>query len=215
MIMKIDCKLLLTALLAIAGAESPSVAVAQGSCPSDMIEVQIGKAVSCVPEKENVTQAKSQLQNDPRFAEMLRGKWDYFHPAKAKAGEFCGAIFQTMDGMIWLMGPGGSYRGALLRFYGPNIPKPTKPDNTGMAKQKITLTQAPDPPQTLTVLNNAYDQFSFGVLSIPVPNLDALIGAITDEQNFRIEIDGRVVFNQSWTKGLQARDALQKCANGK
>jgi hypothetical protein len=116
---------------------------------------------------------------------------------------------------LWLMGPGGNYRGALLRFYGADIPKPTNPDSTGMAKQKITLTQAPDPAQTVTVLNNAYKEFKFGVLSIPVPSLEALVGAIEDTQNFKIEIDGRVVFNSAWNDGGKARDFLQQCAQSK
>lgn len=203
----------LLCLVGVVGAMyGPSKAAAQASCPSDMKEVHVGKAVSCIPEVEKVAAAKEKLKTDPRFAELLKGKWDFIHPEKAQAGEFCGAIFQTAEAMIWLMGPGGEYRGALLRFYGPNIPKPTNPDNTGMSKQKITLTQAPDPAQTLTVFNHAYKEFKFGVLSIPVPSLEALIGALSDKQHFKIEIDGRVVFNSSWSDGLQARDALQKCA---
>ena len=146
---------------------------------------------------------------------MVKGKWDFFRPAKAKPGEFCGAIYQNTEAMIWLMGPGGDYRGALLRFYGAKIPKPKSQDSSGMAKQKITLTQAPDPPQTLTVFNNAYAQFDFGVLSIPVPSLEALIGSITEKQNFKIEIDDRTVFDSSWDDGLKARDDLQRCAEGK
>lgn len=188
---------------------------AQGQCPSGMKEVHIGKAISCVPEDENIARARDNVRSDPKFEGIVKGQWDFFHPEKAAAGEFCGAIFQNTEAMIWLMGPGGSYRGALLRFYGEGIPKPTNPDKSGMAKQVITLTQAPDPAQTLTVLNNAYKEFKFGVLSIPVPSLEALIGSIADKQNFKIEIDGRVVFNSAWSDGLLARDALQKCAQGK
>lgn len=180
-----------------------------------MQEVHVGKAVSCVPEARHVSEARRQVNADPRFAEFLKGKWDFIHPAGAPAGEHCGAIFQKQDAMIWLMGPGGEYRGAMLRFYGPNIPKPTRYDQNGLAKQKITLTQAPDPPQTLTVLNSAYKQFDFGVLSIPVPSIEALIGAMTNNQSFKIEMDGKVVFSSAWNDGLRARDALKKCAQAK
>ena len=202
-------------LALLAALASPAAAFAQGSCPSDMKELRLGKAISCAPESQGTQQAKEQLKNDPRFAGFVKGQWDFIQPEKAKAGEFCGAIFQKPEAMIWLMGPGGDYRGALLRFYGKDIPKPRKTDQSGMAKQKITLTQAPDPPQTLTVFNHAYAQFDFGVLSIPVPSLEALIGAITETQNFKIEVDGRTVFNSAWNDGLKARDALQKCAKGK
>jgi hypothetical protein len=193
----------------------PAWVSAQSSCPSDMKEVRIGKAISCIPEDDNVARAKEQLKNDPKFAALLAGKWDLIHPEKARAGEYCGAIFQNKDAMIWLTGPGGDYRGALMRFYGMDIPKPANPDKTGMAKQKITLTQAPDPPQTLTVLNHAYKEFKFGVLSIPVPSLEALAGAIEETQNFKIEIDGRVVFNSAWNDGSKARKFLQQCAQNK
>jgi hypothetical protein len=188
---------------------------AQDSCPSDMRALRVGSAVSCVPEDDNVVQAKDKLKSDPRFAALLKGRWDFIHPAKARPGEFCGAVFQTQDAMIWLMGPGGEYQGALLRFYGMDIPKPTNTDKAGMGKQRITLTQAPDPAQSLTVMNNAYKQFKFGVLSIPVPSMGALVGAIEDTQTFKIEIDGRVVFNSAWTDGARAREFLKKCAEGK
>ncbi len=203
----------MTGLIAVA--LFPSWAFAQNNCPADMKEVHVGKAVSCIPEDENVAQAKEKLKNDPQFAELLKGQWHFIRPKEAPAGEFCGALFENKDAMIWLMGPGGNYRGALLRFYGADIPKPTNPDKTGMAKQKITLTQAPDPAQTLTVLNHSYKEFKFGVLSVPVPSLDALIGAIEDEQHFKIEIDGRVVFNSAWKDGKKTRAFLQACAQGK
>jgi hypothetical protein len=135
--------------------------------------------------------------------------------AIGQPGEFCSAIFQNQEAMIWLMGPGGDYRGALLRFYGADIPKPARPEKTGLAKQKITLTHAPDPAQTLTVFSHAYSEFKFGVLAIPVPSLEALIGSMTDKQNFKIEIDGRVVFNSGWRDGLRARDSLKKCSQTK
>ena len=188
---------------------------AQDACPSDMEEVRVGRAISCIPEPRNVSEARKELSTDPRFSAFLSGKWDFIHPANARPGEHCGAIFQKQDAMIWLMGPGDEYRGAMLRFYGPNIPKPSRTDQNGTGKQKITLTQAPDPPQTLTVISSAYKQFDFGVLSIPVPSLDAMIGAMTDSQSFKIEIDGKVVFNSTWNGGLRARDALKKCARAK
>lgn len=193
----------------------PLHAWAQDACPSDMEEVRVGRAISCIPEPRNVSEARKELSTDPRFASFLKGKWDFIHPANAAPGEHCGAIFQKRDAMIWLMGPGGAYRGAMLRFYGPNIPKPSRTDQNGTGKQKITLTQAPDPPQTLTVISSAYKQFDFGVLSIPVPSLDAMIGAMTDSQSFKIEIDGKLVFNSAWSDGLRARDALKKCARAK
>ncbi|MGB7414436.1 MAG: hypothetical protein WA902_09535, partial [Thermosynechococcaceae cyanobacterium] len=168
MVSKTGIKIFLSLAGVVAVTHYPSWASAQTHCPSDMKEMLVGKAYSCFPEDENLTLAKDKLKSDPKFAEMLKGKWDFFHPENAPAGEFCNAVFQNQEAMIWLMGPGDKYRGALLRFYGADIPKPTNPDKTGLSKQKITLTQAPDPPQTLTVLNNAYKEFEFGVLTIPV-----------------------------------------------
>jgi hypothetical protein len=185
------------------------------SCPSDMQAVKIGKAVSCVPLKAKVAKASEQLKTDPRFAEWLKGKWDFIHPDNAAPGEFCSAIFQNKDVMIWLLGPGGDYRGALMRFYAPDIPKPTHVDKIGSARQKITLTQAPDPSQTLTVMTHAYNEFKHGVLTVPVPNLDALLGAMTDSNQFKIDINGREVINVIWRDGLRARDALKKCSQNK
>jgi hypothetical protein len=215
MAMKFSRKLAFCTAAFLAAVIAPPAAFAQASCPSDMKEVRVGKSVSCVPEEAKVTAAKEILKDDPKFAEFVKGKWDVIHPKNAKPGEFCGAIFQNKDAMIWVMGPGGDYRGALLRFYGADIPKPSNPDKNGMGRQRITLTQAPDPAQTLTVLNHAYNEFAFGVLSIPVPSLDALVGAMAEDQHFRIEIDGRIVFNTAWNDGLRVREALRQCAQGR
>jgi hypothetical protein len=212
---KTEIKFFLSLVGVVAAVHCPSSAIAQGNCPSDMKEVSIGKAVSCVPEKENVVRAKEQLKTDPKYAELLQGKWVFIQPQEAKKGEFCGIIFQNMDGMIAITGPGGDYRGALLRFYGVNIPKSAGAKNGAFIKQKVTVTQAPDPAQTLQVLNTSYEELKFGVLSMPIPSVEAAIDSMVDEQAFKIEIDGRVVFSSQWHSGLLARDELRKCTQAK
>jgi hypothetical protein len=215
MISKTGIKILVSLVGVIATGCIPSSAFAQSNCPTDMKEVRVGKAVSCVPEKENVTWAKQQLQTDPKYAELLQGKWFFIQPQNARKGEFCGIVFQKIDGMIAIIGPGGDYRGALLRFYGVDIPKSAGAENGAFIKQKVTLTQAPDPAKTLQVLNTSYQGIKFGVLSIPIPSVEAAIDSMVDEQAFKIEIDGHVVFSSQWHSGLNARDELRKCVQAK
>jgi hypothetical protein len=198
------CTKLLVGSLAIS-----SLAYAGSGCPSDMKEVHIGKATSCIPD-DNAS-AEDRIKSDPKYAEFVKGRWQYIRPKTAKPGEFCAVAFLSAEFMVFVQGPGADYRGALLRFSSSKIPRPNTTDDNAMVKQKITLTQAPDPPQTFTALLSSDKAIKSGVISVAVPSVEAAIESMTDEQSFKIEMDGRVVLEGKWHDGLKAAQELRAC----
>lgn len=190
-----------------------SLAYAGGECPSDMKEVHIGKATSCIPD-DNAS-VKDRIRNDPKYAEFVKGSWQYIRPKAAKPGEFCAVVFLSADFIVFAQGPGGDYRGALLRFSSDKVPRPNTTDDHAMVKQKITLTQAPDPPQTFAALLSSDKTIKSGIISVVVPSVEALIENMADEQSFKIEMDGRVVLEGKWHDGLKAAKELRACVQAR
>jgi hypothetical protein len=203
---------------------------AAGNCPPGMEQVKLGSTVTCSPpassrsnsgiDPKAVEAMKSDRASaalDPKFKSFVKGEWSFPRPTvdeqrkyNLPKGDYCGAAFMTVGGIVMLKGPGGKYRGAMLSFVGPNLPKPKK-----SVKQKITLTQAPDPAATIQAFSYTNDQIGMGVIDVVVPTIDAALGAMVDRQPFKLEIDGKVVLELSWHSGLMARDKLRNCVIGK
>lgn len=190
---------------------------AEGECPPGMKQIQLGKTLSCVPGGEdNATpvldeairsRTADDLKNDPKFKPYIDGVWSY--PKSAK-GEFCFAFFATLGGAVSITGPAGAYRGAMLNFYGPKIPKPKVP-----GKQLVTLTQSPDPAATLHAFHHHHGRTDLGAISLPVPTVDAVLSSMVDVQPFKLEMNGEVVLELTWRDGLKAREVLRRCVGGK
>ena len=117
-------------------------------------------------------------------------------------------MFQSPEGMIALSGFDRSWDGALLMLTGEDIPKPRR-----FGEVTVTLTQSGDPPATIRAYNRARDpgMGPFGTVVIAVPDMEAALAGMADEQEFALSIRGRDVFRMAWKDGLQAAEALRNC----
>lgn len=211
----------------VAGMLTPSAAAT--SCPAGMEQVRLGSTVTCSPPSSGRPSSSidpraaavmrgdaSAAKMDPKLKSLEKGEWAFPKPTPDEArkfnvarGDFCGAVFMTTRGAVALKGPGGKYRGAMLTFIGPNLPKPGK-----FTKQKITLTQSPDPAASLQAFSYTDEKLGMGVIDVAVPTIDAALGSMADNQPFKLEIDGATVLEIAWNNGLMARDRLRSCVGG-
>lgn len=126
---------------------------------------------------------------------------------RAKPGEHCMVLFTSADGLVGVFGPGGDYRGAMLKFWGRNLPTP---DDTELTQ--VSLWQDEEA-ETQTVRGYSYTdpRSGSGVIALAVPSAEAVLTTMLDTQRFRLSIDGRQVLDVSWRDGLEARDRLRQC----
>jgi hypothetical protein len=221
--------LLWAAILLFSGLAFGTEAHAVGNCPAGMEQVKLGSITTCSPPVSSRTssgidpkaiqamKSDGDPSNNPKFKSLVKGEWAFPRPtadelrkANAASGDFCSAVFMTVNGVVSLKGPGEPYRGAMLTFVGPDIPKPPK-----NVKRKITLTQAPDPAATFQAFNYTDSNIGLGVIAVVVPTIEAALDSMVDVQPFKLEIDGRVVMDVTWNNALMARDKLRSCVNGK
>lgn len=154
------------------------------------------------------------MKRDPEMGPIIRGKWDFFQDTNdAAPGEYCAALYMNMAGLVRLSGPGGNYRGALLTFWGPNIPQPEK-----VRWVRVTLKQVVnnDPNNSSTQTVRAYNYTEtrvkgVGAIALAVPSADALLNNISDHLDFKLEVDGKEVQAIGMHSGLLARDNLKQC----
>ena len=105
-----------------------------------------------------------------------------------------------------LSGPAGDYKGALLTFYGQDIPRPSS-----VQKVRVTLNQSNDKPQTVQVFNYAMPGYDYGAITMAVPTIEALLEGMEDTQSFELVMDGKSIAKVGWEGGLAARDKLRQC----
>lgn len=153
--------------------------------------------------------AAAAAERQAAYERWHAGFWQYFQSREpAEPGEFCTAMYQNPQGIITLMGADRSWDGALLMFTGENIPRPRR-----FGEVTVTLTQSGDPTATIRAFNRAREprMYDFGTLVIAVPEMEAALAGMTDEQEFVLSIRGREVFRMAWKDGLQAAYELRKC----
>lgn len=150
----------------------------------------------------------AKLKKNPLYAKYENGGWDFFQDhAKPAPGEYCAAFYWKKDGFVRLSGPGGDYQGALLTFWGEDIPKPDK-----VRKVKVSLSQSDGgPPQTVEALNYYLPGDVYGAIALTVPSMDALLDNMLDVLGFDLVMKGQSVAKVEWRGGLAARDKLKKC----
>ncbi|WP_257385176.1 hypothetical protein [Tahibacter caeni] len=108
-------------------------------------------------------------------------------------------------------GPSGEYTGALLTFWGLDIPKPAKPHMI-----EVSLTQSDDNmPQTVRAFNYTQEDLDYGAIALAVPTAAALIDNMIDRLFFTLEIKCKRVLFMDWYSGLKARDRLHECMGGR
>lgn len=159
---------------------------------------------------KNTIEDSARMSKDPRYAWVRNGKWEFFQDTHTKKpGEFCAAMFINVHGAVRVSGPGDAYQGAMLTFWGPNIPKPA-----AVRTIRVSLTQSDDG-QTQTV--NAFNytdrsyKYEYGVIALAVPTADALLSNMQDKLGFRLDVGGETVLDIGWHSGFMARDNLRRC----
>lgn len=175
----------------------------------DPMQARLDVAVGTLQLFANSVDKKEQLSKDPRFQRYNNGGWDFFQDkVDAAPGEYCAAFFWKKDGFVRVSGPGGDYQGALLTFWGENIPRPKK-----VEKIKVTLTQSNEPPQTVQAFNYIMSGDAYGAIALAVPSIEAALAGMEDVQSFDLAIEGKSVAKVEWNGGLAARDQLSKCVS--
>ena len=148
-----------------------------------------------------------ELKKDPRYQAYNNGAWEFFNDvAKPKPGEYCAALYWKQDGFVRVSGPGGDYKGALLTFWGPDVPKPAKQQTI-----KVALYQNDEAPQVVQAFNYVLSGYEYGAIALAVPTLDALLSSMEDKIRFELKVNGKAVAKVDWHDGLIARDKLKEC----
>lgn len=148
---------------------------------------------------------------DPGFRKAYErysnGGWDYFQDnADAAPGEYCAAFYWKGNGMVRLSGPGGDYQGALITFWGPNIPTPKD-----VKTISVTLDQADGAPQKVKAFNYHLAGDAWGAIALAVPSIEAALEGMEDTQSFKLSAGGKTVAEVAWQDGLKAKRKLQSC----
>ena len=144
------------------------------------------------------------------------GYWTVFQgKSGASKGQFCTAMFTRKDMSVTLHGPGDEYKGALLSFMGLNNSK--IPISENPSKLKVNFKQGNEAPIDISVINTSMALQSdekIGVISLPVPTIQALMDGMEDNYRFVISYNGQTISDIEWQKGFLAREELKKCLSG-
>lgn len=182
-----------------------------GPPPPDPIHSKIDAAFNVLEALSGNLDRQAALEKDPKFRRYREGFWDHFRArAGATVGEYCMAMFANLDGMVAISGPGGDYRGAMLTFWGPDVPKPRD-----MATVQVKLDQFDGPAQTVKAFNYTQPGTDSGVIAFAVPTIEAALETMVDRQPFELSIKGKPVLKIEWHGGHAARDRLRACVKGK
>jgi hypothetical protein len=170
--------------------------------------------------KEEINARKTIDATKAGFKESKYGKlytagyWQFFQASSnAKKGEFCAAMF-SKDGMsVTILGPGGSYKGALMMLANA-IDNPAFPSSPTPTKVLMSLKQGDDAAVTVNVLNYTIGDLKVPVAVFAVPTVEAAMAGMDDKQKFQLEHKGKEIVAVEWHSGHTARDELKKCLSG-
>lgn len=174
----------------------------------DPVQAGIGSLMQIQQTELGILGRIEELKKDPRYAPIIAGKWDFYQDrSSGRPGEYCSALFTNAAGMLRVSGPGGDYPGAMITFWGPDIPKPGK-----QRIIKVALTQSDDnKPQTVRAYNYTEGGLDYGAIAFAIPSASALVDNMIDRLSFTLEVDGKRVLFMGWHSGLKARDRLRQC----
>ena len=177
----------------------------------DPMQSRLNLAVDMAELARTSTAKADIIAKDPKFQRYLQGGWDFFQAHKnASPGEYCTAFFWKKNGFVSLSGPGGDYRGAMMTFWGQDIPRPTS-----QIKVEVTLKQANDPLQTVHAFNFAKPGDDYAAIAFAVPSIEALLAGMEETLNFELIMNGRTIAQVDWHSGLMARKKLEECIKAK
>jgi hypothetical protein len=173
----------------------------------DPMQQRINLALGNMLESQRRVKDKAKLMKDPRYQAYVNGSWSYFQDSHTKKpGEFCSAFFSRQEGFAMLSGPGAGYDGALLTFWGMNVPRPKT-----TRKIKVTLKQTDDKPQTVTAFNYYNPAHGMGAVALAVPTIEAALAGILDKQEFELVAGGKSIAKVKWHSGLAMKKKLTAC----
>ena len=177
----------------------------------DPMRMRIDASVSVLSAMVANMEQQAALQRDPKYKRYRAGFWDHFQAsATPRPGQGCVAMFANLDGAVAVVGPGGEYSGAMLVFWGLDVPKPGK-----VATIPVSLNQFDGPVQTVKALNYTLPGGTTGAIAFTVPTIDAALETMVDRQPFELSIKGKPVLKIEWHGGHAARDWLRACVKGK
>jgi hypothetical protein len=168
-----------------------------------------------------------QLQDNQRFLDrpeikkLLKGYWMYASEGEKQSNrkiayqDSCAAMFLkanglNTDGFMQVRGFGGDTKGAMLMFFGPQIPRPSSPDNV-----RVTLSQSDEKPQTVRALNYSEPGSTWGVIVLEMPTLEAALESMEDRKTIGVAMNGKTLVEIKWHNGIEARDKLRQCENSR
>ncbi|NJL63111.1 MAG: DUF4189 domain-containing protein [Methylacidiphilales bacterium] len=154
---------------------------------------------------------EKQFANNPRYALMKAGYWEFMPRSTGVAkGDGCAATFATLSGAVAVAGPNGEYRKAAITFFGGNIPVPKDGRMT-----KVTLEQTGGkPPATVEAYHFPMVDGKLGAITFVVPDASALVNNMFDEHHFAVSLDKKQAIDITWRGGHSVRDRLTKCLKG-
>lgn len=182
----------------------------------DPLEDLVSSAKKEINAKDAIESSKKRVLNDPRRKKIEDGHWQFFQGKRsARPGESCTAVFWKADRMITIVGPGDNYKGAMLSFIAIEPPAgfPRPEDGKATEKVKVRLTQGADAPATVTAFNRTIGGFG-DEIAFAVPTIEAALAGMEDRLRFRIDFEGKEVFDLEWHSGRSARDMLKRCLSG-
>lgn len=152
---------------------------------------------------------------DSKYHKMHKeGYWQFFQgSSSAKKGEYCTAMFMREGMGVTIMGPGGSYKGALMMLFNGND-NPAFPTSPKPSKVLVSLKQGQDAPVSLHVLNYTLGTMELPVAVFAVPSIEAALASMDDKLDFHLEYKGQKIVDVEWQGGHAARDELKKCLAG-
>jgi hypothetical protein len=192
------------------GGEDEEAPQSRASAP-DPMRLRIDASLSALGAMVDSMQQRAAIQRDPKFKRYREGFWDHFQAsATPRPGQACVAMFANLDGAVAVAGPGGEYSGAMLVFWGLDVPRPGK-----VATIPVSLNQFDGPVQTAKALNYTLPGGRAGAIAFTVPTIDAALETMVDRQPFELSIQGKPVLKIEWRGGHAARDKLRACVKGK
>jgi hypothetical protein len=174
-------------------------------------------AALAVPGLATVANAESALQK--QLAGALQNKDDHVvanGKAKepqwfarkngSKPGKGCTITFASGNSALGYLGPSDDWNEAFFLVTGPGVEPAKKTKSV-----KVTLSTDGEPDRTVTATHISIDNEPNGMIIFLLPNIDAALDIMQDQEGVRVSMAGAQIFSSAWTKGHAARDQMRAC----
>lgn len=145
--------------------------------------------------------------------ELAVGKW-IVDSLPTPDGRLCTAVFAKFssqgsaedEGVIGIMGLQEPRKDAWLIFYGADLPK-----SRGVRKVNIRLQQNDEPAYAVKAFSYRLSKH-VGAVAFTVPGLAAALQGMSENQDFKLWLGGKMKMSIRWTNGSVGIQQLQECA---